>query len=52
MNNHELDRIDVGEYIIYRMSNGNYWIADKTGEGMEVGQSFEKLIHDFYVKEL
>ncbi len=49
--NDELERLDVGKYIITRYYE-DYWIENESGEGMQVFKhNFEKLIDDYYKSE-
>lgn len=47
-----LEFISVGEYKIFLLPNGNYWISHLSGDGMETRKElFEDFIHTFYVQE-
>jgi len=44
--------IEVGEFQIVEMLNGDFWITNVSGEGMQVSsEKLEKLIADFFDKE-
>lgn len=50
--NDGLEFISVGEYKIFLLPSGNYWILHSSGEGMETRKElFEDFIHTFYVQE-
>jgi hypothetical protein len=37
--------LQIGDFTIYKLDNGNYWIKHKSGEGMETKvEKFEALI--------
>lgn len=40
--------VKVGEYYIGNHPAGGYWIEHESGEGMQGGQHFEDVIHDYY----
>lgn len=41
--------IRIGEYTIYRMSNGKLWIEHDSGEGMQCdGNALDELIANWY----
>lgn len=47
-----LELITVGEYKIFLLPSGDYWIYHSSGEGMWMRRElFEDLIHAFYVQE-
>lgn len=46
------ERLTVGDYTITRMENGDYWIGDEGGEGMQTPRvKFEQLIQDYYTAD-
>lgn len=51
--NKEKERINIGEYSLSPMgAEGDYWIENAAGEGMQVfGGNLEKLIDDYFKSE-
>ena len=45
----EKPEIEIGDYTLSHYHNGDFWLAHKSGEGMQVNKYvLAKLMHEFY----